>query len=1836
MTLRRLPSAWAAAPALESPVSSASPVRPRLTRKPPMRTLCLGMLCLLISATAYAQIPGPNVNMVTGKTFPGGDPNLQKQNEPSLAISTRNPCRLLGGANDYRAVNLPGLPADKENGDAWVGWYTSIDCGQTWYSTLVPGYLQDQSPAGLASPVKGLTTGADPTVRAGAGGFFAYSFIAFNRGSNVGKLAVARFIDKNNKEAITKAENAITYIDTKVWDTGSAGQFIDKPVVLVTPGTGTCSVSVPGSATPIVIPASVVHMAWTVFVGNNQNVTTDTVIRTKVYYARSSNCGATLDFPATKLSEGYATNQGASIGVTPNGNVFVVWRQVHSPKGDLDQILFAKSVDGGKSFTKALPIPFITPTFTPFDQGTTSKTFRTTAFPTAAVDPSGRLYVAVAVRGFADANQSRIVVTSTTDGINWTMPQAVENLPQIRGHQIMPAMTAVGGKLNLVWLDFRDDVSEEDHDFIQEIYPIRHTMDVRGAQSPLNTNGALSWTTYGILQTEYPPASLTPPAPRISRYLTGNYPGNPSGPKQLQFNRPNLKLYAGGTRPFVGDYIDIAGLAMIGQHASPQAWLPNDGSSGLTAALTFYAAWTDNRDAKVGPALPEPIADPTEEEDDRNKVQYAAPGSTCTPAQANLTGTRDANVYEARISPGVFVAAPANSKPSISGDQRAFSVLVQNNTVQNAAGKKESRTFRLHIDNQPTGGAASFVQFPYQLPLPPPPQKPVLATPLNVTDTIFVSVPPKSSITRTVYVVSTEKYPQIRVSVTEQGVPPGTAPLAGAALLNPDVENPDVENPDVENPDVENQGVANAEVHNPDVENPDVENPDVENPDVENPDVENPDVENPDVENPDVENPDVENPDVENPDVENPDVENPDVENPDVENSALTDFSVDVTNNGNTTGTYQIKFAVGGDTSGYVYQVIGRRVYKTPTANGCELTEKAQNQILFNITNPDLSPGPLPDGNDGSESNATVVLKPREKIKVTLRAFDKDYFKVVNPNKLGGNDGVVQPFCATASTTGSLCPVATNPVDVIVRAGSANTGETAPRTDVFPTNPDGDLAITTTTVNAANLTRPYRQQLNASGGLATNYSWSLAAGSLPLPAGLTLNARGFISGTPTANGSFPFTAKVTDGVQSDTQALTLLVGNGTTLSVATTALPGGFVGTFYNFNLDETGGTAPFTWSVVTGTLPSGLTLSPSGYLSGTPTQAIASTFTVQVVDATQNTASKALTLTTMTLVAGDLIVADGTVGTTNGKLYRLTKDGATIQLIADIGGRPQSIAQDDGDGSIIVVDSVSDRVLRVTPGNVTTLFSGSPLSNPVAVAILPGGEVVIGDNATDKLYRLSIDGESVGISELASLPVSATELQGIQIAFDPATGKLFVTDDAGLQVRLITIQLFGETPPTTVLVNGVRRAGGLAINDQGNLVIADFTQQKIFTVKPDGTVLNGLPAPTGTNMVGLGINSDNNYYVAVNFANAVKKVTTAGTVTNVHVGKPFTYPTDLIVYRPAGDLFALLSENLDGFPEGPQESRIEIVDLPTRSSVKTIPLGSRIVSSLAVSPDKQTIYVGDLTNGAVLAVNAASGNIDRTFQATQPRDLALSADGTTLYVANGTSLLKINTTTGFFASLSVADTFLGIALSPDGTRIAAAALTTDTSNHWLYLIDAETLHPDRVAVTVPPESCGPYPNDVAFTNTGRVLLWDAGCDALYQFQVSTEQQLGTTYLPQDGGTFVNYNNMLSYSTVSGRAYALKEDAQFEGSALVEGNHLAVVNPADTTFAFEDGFSGQGFVPALSADGKTLAVSVMHRFGGGSAADTLDLLDVSTNTWDHDVFTFGSPTMSVRDMKIVK
>ena len=82
---------------------------------------------------------------------------------------------------------------------------------------------------------------------------------------------------------------------------------------------------------------------------------------------------------------------------------------------------------------------------------------------------------------------------------------------------------------------------------------------------------------------------------------------------------------------------------------------------------------------------------------------------------------------------------------------------------------------------------------------------------------------------------------------------------------------------------------------------------------------------------------------------------------------------------------------------------------------------------------------------------------------------------------------------------------------------------------------------------------------------------------------------------------------------------------------SSSTLTSGSTGTSYTLTLTASGGTSPYSWSVASGSLPPGLSLSSSGVLSGTPDTPDSYSFTVQVTDSTGASATQndQITITT-------------------------------------------------------------------------------------------------------------------------------------------------------------------------------------------------------------------------------------------------------------------------------------------------------------------------------------------------------------------------------------------------------------------------------------------------------------------------------------------------------------------------------------------------------------------------------------------------------------------------------
>ena len=282
------------------------------------------------------------------------------------------------------------------------------------------------------------------------------------------------------------------------------------------------------------------------------------------------------------------------------------------------------------------------------------------------------------------------------------------------------------------------------------------------------------------------------------------------------------------------------------------------------------------------------------------------------------------------------------------------------------------------------------------------------------------------------------------------------------------------------------------------------------------------------------------------------------------------------------------------------------------------------------------------------------------------------------------------------------------------------------------------LAVASTALPAATVGAPYGTSLQASGGTAP-YTWQIVAGALP--AGVTLAAdSGILSGTPTAQGTYPFTAQVQDATGSlATGVFGITVSAPTpsaSLSFTTGSLPAGTVGLAYSSTIGLSGGTAPYTCTITSGTLPAGLTLGTGCTVSGTPTAATTASLGVTATDAANpaKTVNGTVTLainpaTGLTLTSPPAATAgspySGTVGVTGGTApYTCSLAGGTLPAGLTLAsnctltGTPTTTGTTSA--NVTVTDSGSPA--QTSTGAVTLVVNPAALT--LSTGTLPNGTV--------------------------------------------------------------------------------------------------------------------------------------------------------------------------------------------------------------------------------------------------------------------------------------------------------------------------------------------------------------------------------------------------------------------------------------------------------------------------------------------------------------------------------
>lgn len=567
---------------------------------------------------------------------PYSDPTLSecsrsrgRQNEPAVAVDPRNPQVIVGSSNDYCGVynttSSTGVP--QPSGPVWLGYYRSQNGGQSFTSSLVPGYPGDQSPYAARAAVR--TAGAGDPVLAwdNHGRLFAGSESSGDPDGSpkgFGDVWVGTYENPGGPQG-PAADDGKEFTRSVVVAKGSSapgtnGKFNDKTAIEADRTASPCEGNV--------------YFAWSRYTGAGGN---------SVYFARSTDHGVSFSNPVN-LGPSNAELQFPDIAVTGNGHVYVTFRRFSGNKRNVaDAVMVTRSTDCGRTFSP----PQVLTTFEAYDAQDVADPVAPTAPLSGRDDVVGESEPAAAgtmardcgaladhclsnytffrratqVRSTADQNDSSSetvfvvfdpskpgteVATGTTYGsvgqgtgsqsgtyfLRYngqtgavTGPTLVD--PEAAGHQLFPDIAVDHGVLHALWWDSRNDPNYSPtrpvgNDADGNVGP---SLDVYATTS---TDLGASWTA----------------AQRVTDVT--------SNPNYDQFDNRQI--------PFAGDYL----------------WV--DAQSG-----TAYGVWTDWRDTVAGtdPRVPQPAPTGTQV----LQCRAPRPDGTWGPDTCPRAGGLDQNIY---------------------------------------------------------------------------------------------------------------------------------------------------------------------------------------------------------------------------------------------------------------------------------------------------------------------------------------------------------------------------------------------------------------------------------------------------------------------------------------------------------------------------------------------------------------------------------------------------------------------------------------------------------------------------------------------------------------------------------------------------------------------------------------------------------------------------------------------------------------------------------------------------------------------------------------------------------------------------------------------------------------------------------------------------------------------------------------------------------------------------------------------------------------------------------------------------------------------------------------
>jgi hypothetical protein len=412
--------------------------------------------------------------------------------------------------------------------------------------------------------------------------------------------------------------------------------------------------------------------------------------------------------------------------------------------------------------------------------------------------------------------------------------------------------------------------------------------------------------------------------------------------------------------------------------------------------------------------------------------------------------------------------------------------------------------------------------------------------------------------------------------------------------------------------------------------------------------------------------------------------------------------------------------------------------------------------------------------------------------------------------------------------------------------------------------PAAPLQITTSSLAGGQVGTSYQASVSVTGGTQP-YSWSIASGLLP--ASLALNAAsGAISGMPSTAGNSSFTVKVSDsGSQSAQQPLAISVAAAPAapLQITTSSLAGGQVGTSYQASVSVTGGTQPYSWSIVSGLLPASLALNPaSGTISGMPSTAGNSSFTVKVNDAASKSAQQPLAISVAAAPAAPLQIttsslAGGQVGTSYQASMSVTGGTQPYSWSVVSGLLPTGLALNPASGTISgMPGTAGNSSFTVKVNDSGSKSAQQPLAIGVAAAAAPPLSVTttsLPSGLTGQAYSATL--QATGGKPAYTWSVAAGQLPpGMQLA--ASNGQITGTATTAGQYNS-TVQVTDSSSPTAQTALQALTLAVAASQPAGSTPnLPTLPQKQVDVTMPDTTGYTvtavtdtGNPVVNGTNL---------------------------------------------------------------------------------------------------------------------------------------------------------------------------------------------------------------------------------------------------------------------------------------------------------------------------------------------------------------------------------------------------